>query len=273
MEEKIGSYKLYKKKPNAISYGYLYTKKFRLEFSKYSDRIVRIYVPENYDPSVKYPAMVFCDGQNMVDKYTTNYGEWNIDELEEQYVKEGHQGFIMIGIDCPPTHKGRDNEYIFGTVKKNFRYINQRPEGEKLFNWIIETLLPDVKKYFSISENIAFGGSSLGGEYSTLAGFSRPDIFKFVLAFSPCYLVYDYYDLKKWIKSKKADELPRIILYCGNSGRVERFCRRSMGYMENWLKSIGFIEGKNLKIIHSKLGHHESFWNKYFLEGIRFWLD
>ena len=104
MEKYIGPFKLYNKKPNDIKYGHIYTLQVKLPVPFEKERTVRIYLPEGYNSNRKYPVMFMTDGQNIVDKYTSAYGAWDIDVRQHELIKEGFTPFIVVGIDCPKTN-------------------------------------------------------------------------------------------------------------------------------------------------------------------------
>lgn len=275
-KRKIGDYCLYNKQPNAISYGHLYTKQFNLEFSPFKERTVRIFVPQDYDPKKEYPAMVFLDGQNMVDEYTTAYGEWNIDEEMEKYVKEGHEGFIMIGIDCAPDYYVRCQEYNFNDAKLKLIYRRKKykPYGKVFGEWIVNTLLPDVKKHFSISTNIAVGGSSMGGIYATYLGLTYPKLFRFILAFSPAYIFHRKASFIKWTRKcyESSKRHPKIYIFSGAGDRLERKIFKASRWYYNVLINQFDYEDKVKFDFDLFLIHHEKSWNKHFLMAIKYWL-
>ena len=75
----IGPFKLYTKKPNDITWGNLYTMEVVLPVLEQKKRTVRVFLPEGYSTNKKYPVLYMADGQNIVDKYTTASGAWDID--------------------------------------------------------------------------------------------------------------------------------------------------------------------------------------------------
>ena len=99
--EKIGPFELYTKTPNDIHYGCLYTMEVELPILYSKKRIIRVYLPENYDKNCKFPILFMADGQNIVDKFTAAFGAWSIDVHEHNLIKKGYPSFIVVGIDCP----------------------------------------------------------------------------------------------------------------------------------------------------------------------------
>ena len=112
LPNKIGQFKKYTKTPNAISCGTLYTLKVKVDVPFEQERTLRVYLPEDYDGQKRYPVLYMCDAQNIVDAYTTAYGEWDIDDHMHQLLKQKHRSFIVAGLDCPYVPFHRMREYV-----------------------------------------------------------------------------------------------------------------------------------------------------------------
>ena len=91
--KKIGPFKLYEKQPNDIKFGKIYFIEVKLPLPYSPKRIVRVYLPEDYDEKKKYPIIFMSDGQNIVDKYTSAYGAWDIDIHQHNLIKKGYPSF------------------------------------------------------------------------------------------------------------------------------------------------------------------------------------
>ena len=110
---KIGNFKRYIGNPSTMKYGYYYQSIFNLPFSKESKRMVRVWLPEDYDfnnPDNRYPVIYMSDGQNLVDRYLSAYGEWELDKVVHQLKLEGIKGCIAVGLDCPKEPEERTQE-------------------------------------------------------------------------------------------------------------------------------------------------------------------
>lgn len=76
----------------------IYNEHFKVD----KKRIVRIWIPTNYQKNRKEPYKVIYmfDGQNLFDAKTSFIGkEWQIDETIEEYIKDGYASAIVVGID------------------------------------------------------------------------------------------------------------------------------------------------------------------------------
>ena len=278
--EKIGPFELYTKTPNDIHYGCLYTMEVELPILYSKKRIIRVYLPENYDKNRKFPILFMADGQNIVDKFTSAFGAWSIDVHEHNLIQQGHPSFIVVGIDCPQNPVHRALEYSFTNIpietKETGEFNEECLEFEShlLYKYIALELLPLLKQYFSISdrkEDVGAGGSSMGGVFSTSLLTSYPEIFGFGLIFSPGFFLYSKDKVIKYLDETipKLDN-HRLFLYCGNVGFEERFVDRTY-FVYRYFKKKGFNENNIDLVIDSECGHNERAWSKHFEDAIKFW--
>ncbi|MCR5185008.1 MAG: esterase family protein [Bacilli bacterium] len=281
-EKYIGPFKLYTKKPNDITCGALYTMEVKLPVDNEKQRTVRVYLPEGYDESQEYPVMYMSDGQNIVDKYTTAYGAWNIDVSEQKLIKEGIIPFIIVGIDCPKTNPVfRAREYSFDAIPIKYGFkkdINQcYGYSSKLLAYIVNELKPIVDEHFATMKDkkyTAFGGSSMGGIMAFNAMTSYPDVFGFCLSFSPAFHIYFKNDLKQYFESLNLNpaDYGRFFFYVGSVGFEHMFVKPTI-WAHNYLYKRGFNEKNLALLMDSTQAHCEAAWEKYFPEAIKFWLS
>lgn len=281
MKEKIGPFKLYKKEPNDICYGQIYTLEVNLPLPYYPKRTVRVFLPEDFTENKKYSLLVMSDGQNIVDKYTSAFGAWEIDKRQHELLKEGHKSFIVVGIDCPKGPAERAYEYSFPFIKiKNWKSGNYN-KGPKLdcyshllYEYIAKQLLPLIRKYFPISDerkDIACGGSSMGGVFALSLITSYPEDFGIALCFSPGFFLYDEKEVDAYLENimPNFDQNHKIFFYSGNVGFEHQFLKDTKGMYEYFL-SKGFNKNVDL-VIDLKAEHNEYCWSLHFKEAIKFW--
>lgn len=280
MKQNIGPFKLYDKKPNAIKYGYLYELEMDLGVPFEPKRMVRVFIPYDYDESKKYPVIYMSDGQNCVDKYLTAYGEWNMDVRQNQLRKEGYSPFIIVGIDCPKNGLVRMYEYSLPLCFHK-TVTNHLPKVEVLYNYgdklnafIVNTLKPLIDKTFSTytdRKHTACGGSSMGGLFSIGLFSEYNDIFGFCLSFSPAYAFHyqkEFYGLLDK-RFKGMDKENKVFIYTGTEGFEHRFYIGS-------IKMDKYLTDRNIKhkFVYDKKGiHNEKTWSKYLLPALRMWLE
>ena len=278
--EKIGPFELYTKTPNDIHYGKLYTLEVELPILYSKKRIIRVYLPEDFNEHKKYPVLFMADGQNIVDKFTSAFGAWSIGVHEHNLVNKGYSSFIVVGIDCPknPVHRALEYSFPFIPIENKdtgeFNKEGLEFESHLLYKYIAEELLPLIKKHFPISdnkENVGAGGSSMGGVFSTSLMTSYPDVFGFALIFSPGYFLYPREKMLKYFDETipKLDN-HRLYFYCGNIGFEEKFVDRTYS-VYRYFKSKGFNEENIEIVIDSKCSHNEAVWSKHFEDAIKFW--
>ena len=278
--ENIGPFKLYTKTPNDINYGKLYTMEVELPVLYSKKRIIRVYLPEDFDDSKKYPVLFMADGQNIVDKFTSAFGAWSIDVHEHNLISEGYPSFIVVGIDSPkdPVHRALEYSFPFIPIEAEhtgeFNKEGLEFESHLLYKYIAEELLPFLKQYFPISdrkEDVGAGGSSMGGVFATSLLTSYPDVFGYALIFSPGFFLYSKEKVMKYLDEvvpKLNDH--RLYFYCGNIGFESQFLDRTYS-VYRYFKKKGLKEENAEMEIDSTCGHNEASWSKHFEDAIKFW--
>lgn len=280
--ELLYPFKLYTIKPNAISYGYLYTTKMKVPFHE-EERTIRVYLPEDYDfkdENKRFKVIYMSDGQNIVDKYTTMFGEWNFDEVIHELIKKGHQGIIVVGIDSPNDEIERACELapLSGIKDLNIKLKHPLPKNaccEKYLDFIFDDLKPIIDKYFHTlpeREHTAIGGSSMGGLMSFFAyGYKRAYI-SYALSYSPAFLLYKKKSiiekLNKW--NIKDLDMPKLSLFVGGKD-LEIQIKPHTKLVYKKIKE--HIASNYIEFVYDKkAGHNEASWNKHLEQSLLFWI-
>ena len=282
LSKTIGPFKLYTKIPNDIQYGFLYTTEVELPILYSKKRTVRVYLPEDFDENRKYPVLFMADGQNIVDKYTSAFGAWDIDVHQHNLIKEGYPSFIVVGIDCPvnPVHRALEDSFPYLSIEEKhtgeFNREGLKFESHLLFKYIATELLPLVKQYFPISdkkEMVGAGGSSMGGVFSLSLLTSYPEVFGFALIFSPGIFLYKDDEVKKYLNQSviKLDN-HKLFFYSGNIGFESEFLERTIDTY-NFYKNHGLDDRHLRLLIDHDAEHNECAWSKHFEEAIKFWFE
>ena len=281
MKQKIGPFKLYTKQPNDIQFGHIYTMNVTLPVPFYSKRIIRVFLPEDFDENKKYPVLFMSDGQNIVDKYTSAYGAWEIDKRQHELLEQGFKSFIVVGIDCPRGPIERAVEYSFPhLIIKNWKSgnYNETPNydcySHLLYEYIAKQLLPLIRENFPISnkrEEIACGGSSMGGVFALSLITSYPEDFGTALCFSPGYFLYNHQEVRDYLDKiiPSFDKNHKIFFYSGNIGFEHQFLKDTKGMYQYFLEH-GFNKNVDL-VIDLEAEHNEYCWSMHFIEAIKFW--
>ena len=275
-----GPFKLYTKTPNDIQYGKLYTTEVSLPILYSKKRTIRVYLPEDFDEKKKYPVLFMADGQNIVDKYTSAFGAWDIDVHQHNLIQQDYPSFIVVGIDSPvnPVHRALEYSFPFIQIEaQNTGEFNNEGlefESHLLYKYIALELLPLVKKCFPISdkkEDVGAGGSSMGGVFATSLVTSYPDVFGFALIFSPGFFLYPKEKMFKYFDEaipKLTNQ--RLYFYCGNIAFESQFLDRTYSAYR-YFKTKGYKD-ENIEIeLDMECGHNERSWSMHFEEAIKFW--
>ena len=154
---------------------------FKSEFVE--SRAVRVWTPDDYDPSMKYDVIYMHDGQNLFDaSLTWNNKEWGVDEVLSQMMKNGEiRPCIVVGIDNTSL---RYDEYYpsaicpdvpEGVLPEDFKAL-----GDEYLKFLTEELKPWVDNNYSTWGDPAHTfimGSSCGGLISSYAFCEYPEVF------------------------------------------------------------------------------------------------
>ena len=280
---KIERFSRYTKKPSTMKFGYYYDAFFTLPFSKESKRKVRVWLPEDYDfdnPDKRYPVIYFSDGQNLVDRYLSAFGEWELDKTVHKLMKEGLSGVIAVGIDCSKDPFYRTQElcppYKPQQAIAKLAPAHLKPCANAYVDYIVNEIKPVIDQVFytlSDKEYTGIGGSSMGGIMAYYAYIYRPDIFGFSLSFSPAFFFYkknEWYHINDEHNVSK-DHNGKVFLYTGGKEFEKKFLKPTMNTYFYLLKK-GFSNDQVALIVDTNEIHHEAAWAKYLPEALRFWL-
>lgn len=282
---KIGQFIRYNKKPSSMKFGYYYTFQVTLPFSKENKRMVRVWLPEDYDfdnPEKRYPVIYMSDGQNLVDKYLSAYGEWELDKCVHRLMAKGLQGVIAVGLDCPKDPKQRIKELCPPYLPRKEVLKKEKLEkgfvsyADKYIDYLADKLKPLIDSlFFTMPEKecTGVGGSSMGGIMSYYAYIYRPDVFGFALSFSPAFFFYKKND---WFKINdeydiRPDKNGKLFLYTGGKDFEKIFLKPTM-YTYQYLRKHKFKNNQLAMIVDTNQIHHEAAWAKYLADGLSFWL-
>lgn len=188
------------------------------------DRLIRVYLPNNYDEGKKkYPVLYMHDGQNVFDDKDAIGGT----SLElENYLDENKLEVIVVGID--QNTKDRINEYCpweNGEYSKKIlgNVSTSGGKGIEYVEFIVNELKPFIdNKYRTIKDNTAMAGISLGGLITTYAMCRYPQVFKNITVLSSAFY-RNQEEIEKAIKEADLSLIKTIYLDCGDreSGNEE----------------------------------------------------
>lgn len=272
-------FKRHTHKPTTVKHGTVLYGEVIIPVNHEQKRIVRVYLPKDYDGKKRFAVMYMTDGQNMVDRYTSAYGDWEIDKRMAELNKKGYDNYILVGVDCPKNPNNRSSEYTFNNANLAYavaKYVkNFSPYGDKFAKWIVEELKPYIDEHFltlSDREHTAFGGSSMGGLFSFDIVTQYPEIFGFSLSFSPAFCCHSVHSYMKEISKRNIETNSfKLFFYTGGLDPLEQ--RILKGTVEVYLKikSYKFDDDHLQLMADSRQRHHEYAWSMYFNEAIKMW--
>lgn len=148
-------------------------------------RLITVYLPAGYDErqEQRYPVLYMQDGQNLFDPQRSYIPgqHWQLQEAADAAIGERTAApMIIVGVD----HAGpaRIDEYT-PTPDPKHKGGGRAAEYAK---FLIETVKPEIdKRYRTIPDQTAVGGSSLGGLVSLYLVLKHPDVFKSAAVMSP----------------------------------------------------------------------------------------
>ncbi|MBI4906844.1 MAG: SMP-30/gluconolactonase/LRE family protein [Acidobacteria bacterium] len=167
---------------SGVPVGKIITKKWASRIFPGTERDWWIYQPSQYSPSQPAAVMIFQDGGGMVRPEGAFRAAVVMDNLihkKEMPVTVGI--FINPGV-LPATSPDAQARY-----NRSFEYDAL---GDRYARFLIEEILPEVRKEYNLSHNpddYGIAGSSSGGIAAFTAAWNRPDAFRRVLSFVGSY--------------------------------------------------------------------------------------
>lgn len=149
-----------------------------------SPRMVRVWTPEDYDPSRRYDVLYMHDGQMLFDSCSSwNHQEWGVDETMDSLQSAGLiRPTIVVAVDCT---KKRIGEYCPDDIRE-FMPAGKRiysvfaARGNHYLRFVVEELKPFIDSMYATypeREHTWIMGSSCGGLISSYALCKYPDVF------------------------------------------------------------------------------------------------
>lgn len=231
-------------------------------------RKLRIYLPPDYHHSkASYPVIYIMDGQNVFDKKIANAGEWQIDEIMENYASTNKAlSSIVVAID----HAGanRTSEYTPWNYPANSIVDGKIGLGDKFADYVALVLKPTINKRFRTKPQAKHSmvmGSSSGGLIALYIGVKHQQHFGRVAGLSSA-LLDDLIDDKmvKFIENvgKNADTKFYFDIGDQETGLMTESIFDDSQKVEQALYQAGFShEQVNYKVIMGGV-HNEGSWRE-----------
>ena len=278
----VGPYVAHKKtKKSTMEYGTYFEKKVKLPFDPSGERAIRVWLPPGYgeDPKRRYPCIYFSDGQNLVDRDLSAYGDWHLDRVVNRLMEEGYTGVILVGIDCPKNPVKRANE-LNPPYKVEARFSMfggpNRPYGNRFIDYIVDVLKPEIDSLFLTNPDLmhtGIGGSSMGGIMAFYGYMAYQDHFGYALAFSIPVFAYSKKRWRELLEEWGVDPFThrKLAMWVGGKGFESKFAAGNK-WLVKYLKKVGMNDA-NLHFEHNPaLPHHEESWSTYSYEALKFFL-
>ena len=262
---------------STMKYGLHYYTKMDVPFDS-EKRTIRVWLPEDYDFSSeekRFPVIYFSDGQNLVNKYLTAFGDWGLDKVAHELLMNKNISFIAVGIDSPNDDNKRANELNPPFIPDKAKGFDN-PRADIFTDFIVNKLKPLIDDLFYTKkdkENTAIGGSSMGGIMAFYGAIRHKETFGFSLDFSPAFFLYSK---RKWKALLDSFDISptngvKFYFYVGGKGFEHLFIRLTK-YTYNYLIEKGFNDRETFYIQDEKEKHHEDAWHKYLGDAVAFWL-
>lgn len=143
-----------------------------IELPTFKDkRKIRIYLPPHYkDSNTRFPVIYMTDAQNVFDNKTANAGEWEIDELMENFAaKKSPITSIVVAVDHADENRmleylpfSQDNQFAINSGVNNLA----KGKGDEFSDWLVNELKPNIDQRYRTKperEYTSMMGSSMGG--------------------------------------------------------------------------------------------------------------
>ncbi|MCM3765167.1 alpha/beta hydrolase [Neobacillus niacini] len=210
------------------------------------ERIVRVYVPENYHNETKrYPVLYMHDGQNVFED-EGSIGGTSLG-LKDYLDKTGLE-IIVVGIDQNSVGDGRVNDYCpwpHGKLSEEILgYLSPSGgNGEAYLDFIVDELKPFIdRKYRTIETETAMAGISLGALITTYAACRYPHIFRKIAVLSTAYY-RNQEAIEAFIEESDLDGIEKFYMDIGTK-EVPEDLAASLLFMELSRKVYGLLSSK-----------------------------
>ena len=219
-------------------------------------RQLTIYVPPGYDDRAGrcYPVLYMQDGQNLFDNFRAFGGQsWRLrDAADEAIGARTMRPLIIVGVD----HAGekRIDEYTP-------THDESRNAGGKADDYA-RLLLDEVKpmidaRYRTIADDMATGGSSLGGLVALHLALTRPTVFRRAAVMSPS-VWWDDRAVVNALAEIDAEPKPRIWLDIG--GREGQEALADARLLRDRLREKGWNDSTLRYYEDRRADHSERAW-------------
>lgn len=243
---------------------------------------ITIVTPNGYDPedtSKTYPVIYLLDGQNQFLGTNNGYGGWVTDKIATSLQSNGHDGFILVGID---NSRNRDNELtpdIGDVVSPYNKQGFENGTGDRFSKFVANDVMTYIQENYNASkkpEDNAIIGASSGGIEAFYIGMENMDKFGRIGALSPAFMLFDKSDWDTFLGKfdfSDASKLPRIYFYNGGGDSLEKELNPYAKAMPQWMAGMGYPEDKMIFVHEDTFSHNEYAWRMIMPEALAWLFD
>ena len=223
----------------------------RVDTFEVEGRHVTIYLPPGYDErdDPRYRVLYMHDGQNLFHAHRSYIPgqHWKLQEAADHAIGERTAApMIIAGID----HAGpaRIDEY---TPTRDSKHAGGGRAGEYA-KFLLETIKPAIdRKYRTVPDQSAVGGSSLGGLVSLYLALKHPAVFRGAVIMSPSV----WWDDRAILKEVEAFAGPRPKIWLDVGGREGVNTLNDARTLRDLLTAKGW-DGETLRYYEDRRGDH-----------------
>ncbi|HSG38731.1 MAG TPA: alpha/beta hydrolase-fold protein [Thermoanaerobaculia bacterium] len=226
-------------------------------------RLIRVYLPRNYDPTRASFALYMFDGQNVFDDAPSFSGGWFAHEAVEKLARSKRSVPVVIGIDHGGA--GRNREL------SPFSFDMEQGQIPKLLDWVTTRLMPALTAELNLVPGplgAVVGGSSMGGLAALWSHFRYPEAFGGALVMSPSFWLADE-AIFHFIASRPNPAVSRVYMDAGareDKGKVVDVVKR----MAEHLVARGYDADRLMWRADPKGAHSEADWRRRLPKALRF---
>ncbi len=264
------------------------------------ERIIDIWLPQNYSKAKKYSVLYMHDGQMLFDHTTTwNGQEWGVDETMSALISSGKtKETIVVGIH---NTEHRHAEYypqkalelLTPEYQDSIITKGARSEGTSLFSkkvcsddylkFLVEELKPHIDAVYSTSKQTKdtfIAGSSMGGLISMYALCEYPDVFAGAACLSTHWIgTFDTINnpipltFVNYLDRKLPNPSTHKIYFDYGTETLDRFYEPYQLRVDSVMSSKGYTEQNWITQKFVGADHSEASWNERLHIPITFLLD
>ncbi len=226
-------------------------------------RLVRVYLPRNYNPAEPHFGLYLFDGQNDFDDMPSFSGGWYVHEAVEGLAKTKRPVPVVIGID----HGGAERILELSP----FAVEEANGKLEILLAWVTGQLMPALTAELNLIPGplgAVIGGSSMGGLAAFWSHFRHPEAFGGSLVMSPSFWLSNQAIFAD-IAARPTPEVSRLYLDAGareDKGRVVEAVKT----MAEHLVGRGYDSDRLMWRADSRGTHSEGSWRRRLPAALRF---